>query len=532
MSLYCPDSPYIVYCSPCWWADSWDAGEYARDYDFSKPFFQQFHDLMIAVPKQATYITKSVDCKYSDAVTNCKNCYLNFGSYIAEDCLYCNTAIMSKSCVDSDLGINMDHAYETYNSDAVYNTKFVWFSEECMDSSFLFDCRGCSNCFGCVNLRNKKYHIFNKPYSKKEYFEQMKYWDMGDYKKVLEAKIRFQDLYSLIPRRFARITNAVHVTGDNIKNTKNCQTCFATTNGVENCKYIFLGGLNLKDSYDVGFMGESSELLYEGMSGLHVHRSSFFKGASESLDIEYCDQARSTRKLFGCAGIQDKKFCILNRQYSEKGYDVMVEKIKKHMDEMPYIDESGHEYKYGEYFPSKLSPWAYNESTAYQWFPLKKEEALARGYSWEDREKRDYKTTVRASDLPDHIKDVPDSIVEEVIVCRHSEKLAHSAGCEDLCTTAFKIIPEELQFYRAMNIALPRACFNCRYYERISLRNPPKLWHRQCQCSGAQSSNNIYQNTAMHAHGDQPCSTKFETAFSPDRKEIIYCGRCYQGEFI
>ena len=199
---------------------------------------------------------------------------------------------------------------------------------------------------------------------------------------------------------------------------------------------------------------------------------------------------------------------------------------------MPYIDESGHEYKYGEYFPSKLSPWAYNESTAYQWFPLKKEEALARGYSWEDREKRDYKTTVRASDLPDHIKDVPDSIVEEVIVCRHSEKLAHSAGCEDLCTTAFKIIPEELQFYRAMNIALPRACFNCRYYERISLRNPPKLWHRQCQCSGAQSSNNIYQNTAMHAHGDQPCSTKFETAFSPDRKEIIYCGRCYQGEFI
>ena len=73
-------------------------------------------------------------------------------------------------------------------------------------------------------------------------------------------------------------------------------------------------------------MGESSELLYEGMSGLHVHRSSFFKGASESLDIEYCDQARSTRKLFGCAGIQDKKFCILNRQYSEKGYDVMVEK--------------------------------------------------------------------------------------------------------------------------------------------------------------------------------------------------------------
>ncbi len=48
----------------------------------------------------------------------------------------------------------------------VRNCAFVWHSSY-MEYCYL--CLNCKNCFGCIGLRNKEYHIFNKPYSKDEY---------------------------------------------------------------------------------------------------------------------------------------------------------------------------------------------------------------------------------------------------------------------------------------------------------------------------------------------------------------------------
>ena len=81
-----------------------------------------------------------------------------------------------------------------------------------------------------------------------------------------------------------------------------------------------------------------------------------------------------------------------------------------------------------------------------------------------------------------------------------------------------------------MNLPLPRLCPNCRHYQRIKQRNPLKLWKRQCQCAGQKSENGIYQNTIKHSHENQPCPNEFETSYSPDRKEIVYCEKCYQAE--
>src|SRR3989344_289185 len=35
VSMYAPHSPYVAYCSPCWWSDKWDPYVYGQDYDFS-----------------------------------------------------------------------------------------------------------------------------------------------------------------------------------------------------------------------------------------------------------------------------------------------------------------------------------------------------------------------------------------------------------------------------------------------------------------------------------------------------------------
>jgi hypothetical protein len=209
------------------------------------------------------------------------------------------------------------------------------------------------------------------------------------------------------------------------------------------------------------------------------------------------------------------------------------------MNKMPYVDKKGRVYKYGEFFPPELSPFAYNETIAQEYFPLTKEQALAQGYRWKDPEERNIKPDYYTKDLPDHIKDVKDDILGKIIQCAHSqvkEDGSLEANCNEQCTTAFKIIPQELEFYRRMNLPLPRLCPNCRHFQRLKQRNPLKLWHRKCQCQGTYGQNpnnsNIYQNQTTHFHQNKPCSNEFYTSYAPDRPEIVYCDKCYNKELL
>ncbi|MFA6586201.1 MAG: hypothetical protein WCS86_03530 [Candidatus Paceibacterota bacterium] len=535
VSLFRPESSFIVFCNSCWWGDGWDPLEYGRDYDFSKPFFEQFYELRKAVPFPATDNRNCTNCDYCDTVIRCKDCTLTFGGLQSINCYYCGSPLFSRDSLDADIVLNADHVYEIVNSNGLYNTKFAYFSDECLDSSFLFNCIGCSNCFGCVNLRNQKYCIFNKKYSKEEYQKELAKWDLGSYKIIQSANEKFMELYYKTPRRFALIVNSTNVTGDDIKNTKNCKNCFVTRHGVENCKNIFICGLLLKDSHDTTTGGNTSELLYENASNLQSQRVMFSHGCNNSTDIEYSDRIYNCSNCFGCTMFKNKKYCIFNKQYTKEEYEVLIPKIKKHMDDMPYVDKKGRIYKYGEFFPPENSVRTYNESWGIQFSPKTREEALEQGYTWLDPVKRDYKVTIKAKDLPNNIDDVSDSILNEVIACEHAvtkDGITYESGCDQQCTTAFRILPYELSFYRSMRLALPHICFNCRYYERLKKVNQPKLYHRKCMCNGVKSEKGEYGNTIKHIHGDEPCQNEFETAISEDRKEIVYCEKCYQAEFV
>jgi hypothetical protein len=200
------------------------------------------------------------------------------------------------------------------------------------------------------------------------------------------------------------------------------------------------------------------------------------------------------------------------------------------MNEVPYKDRKGRIYRYGEFFPPEFSNIPYNHSVAHEYFPINKDIVLENGVAWIESEKRTYQPTIRAEDLPDTIENVPDSTIKEVIACPHNQECAHE------CTGAFRILPEELSFYRKVGIPLPRLCSNCRYAERIKQRAPLKLWHRQCMCNQPRTNNlqpkTAYKNTTPHAHGDAPCPNEFETSYAPEREEIIYCEECYQKEVV
>jgi hypothetical protein len=527
ISIYSPDKDLCVYCPECYRSDNWDPFSYGHDYDFNRSLFEQLNELFREVPRPARNETNVVNCEYSEDCINCKNCYLLFGGYHCEDVLYSYGSLFSKKVVDVTFINRSEMTYEASNSRGLYNVRFAHVADECMDSSFLFDCRGVTDCFGGINLRKKKFHIFNKPYSKEEYLKEMKKWDIGSYEILKQAQKKFQELYYRTPVRYAITRNAVDVSGNNINNAKNCHYCFSIVEACENLKFVYLSGLAFKDSYDVWAAGEKSQLLYEVTGCVGGERVLFTNNTHHCVDVQYSNKCFHSSNLFGSCGIKKKKYCILNKQYSKEEYQVLLPKIIEQAKTIPYTDQRGRVYKYGEFFPVEHMPFAYNESIASEQFPLTREEADKEKYPWFEEQKREYKVTMQPEDLPDHINDVPDSITEEVIGCIHAQ------NCSEKCTAAFRIIPRELDFYRQIQVALPRLCPNCRHGQREKRRNGMlELWHRTCQCAGSHSENGTYQNRSKHFHGSDHCPSEFETPFASERKEIVYCENCYNSEIV
>lgn len=515
VSIYKSEGTFTVYCRNCWESDRWDPLAYGRDYDFSKPFFQQYRELMEVVPRPALTGNNLVQSEYTHASFSLKNCYfVSWGGY-SEDCLYCYAPLFTRNACDCYVADNSDHVYEVLHSNRMYKSSYAYFSENCMESSFLYDCVGCSDCFGCINIRKQKYQIFNKQYSKEEYRKQMEYWDLGSYERLQEAQSKFRELYLATPRRFAHITNSINSTGDILRDCKDCKVCFSALDGIQNCKYLYLAGLNLKDSYDCTGVGDLSDLLYESMTTTGSHQMMCVAGSSDSTNLQYCDFVYASSNVFGSFCMKHKKYCILNKQYSKEEYQVLLPKIIAHMNAMPYVDRKGRIYRYGDFFPSELSAFGYNETLALTWYPKTREEVMEQGWNWQDPIHHDYEITKTAADLPDNIRDTADSIVNEVIECDHR------GVCKgQQCSGAFRITKAELDFHRMMRMALPRLCPNCRHYERFGWRNKYHLYRRSCDCK--------MQN---HHHLTSPCDNSFETTFKPDCPETIYCQDCYNKEF-
>ena len=331
----------------------------------------------------------------------------------------------------------------------------------------------------------------------------MKKFPLDSYKVQEELKKEFYELAKNSVRPPAFVKSVENVSGDFIGHSKNAHYCFGNVD-TENSKYIVFGTNRVRECYDLVYVGKSEccyELVNAGSINYHVL---FGLDVGTCRDVAYCTPSHNSKNLFGCVALKNKQYCILNKQYTEEEYEKLLPKIIKQMNSMPYIDKKGRVYKYGEFFPTEFSPYAYNESLAYEEFPMSKEQVMEQGYVWRDSKEKIYTPTTESGEMPDSINDVTDKILQEIIACPNKGQI------ETKCTFAYRIMPEELRFYRLMKIPLPRFCPNCRYYERRKWKNPWKLWRRKCMNKG--------------------CKNEFETSYAPDRPEIVYCEKCYQQE--
>ncbi|MBI5152056.1 zinc-ribbon domain containing protein [Candidatus Peregrinibacteria bacterium] len=485
-SMYGAQSPYKVYCPTCWYGDKWDPISYGRDFDFSKPFFEQFEKFSAEVPLLSLYNKKCENCDYCNIEISSKNCYLCAAGFQSWDCYYGFWGITSKNCVDCFIYYECELCYECIDCKHCYNSAFLQDCRQLRDSAFCYDCAGCSNCMFCSNLRNVSYHVFNKPVSKEEF--ALLHAELNSYSGLIKAKKTFAEFKLKAPVRNMIIVNSENCLGNYIYNCKNCQYCFDVSNDLRDCKYMYTVGYGLKDCMDGCYSWQGSQLNYDCVSCESVFNGKFCLFCWGGVnDLTYCQFCQSSRNLFSCIGLRHKQYCILNKQYSKEEYEKLVPRIIKHMERTA---------EWGEFFPSNLSHFGYNETVAQDYFPITRLKALTKGFNWQNNLPfTTGKETISLENVPDKIQDAQDSICNEILAC-------------ESCKRNFKFIPQEIMFYKKIGMALPHLCYLCRHQEKIKLRNPRKLWDRPCS----------------------KCGANMRTVYSPERLEIVYCEKCYLRE--
>jgi len=496
ITIYHPDLPYKVYKQDIWWSDKWDPKSYGRNYDFSRPFFEQFNELMLDVPKASlhTEYTTMINSEYCNAASFQKNSYLCFRHITGEDSAYTNGALNTKDSLDLSYSLDLELCYEIVDVRKCFQVFFSQDCENCQNVYFSRDLINCTDCFGCTSLRNKSYCIFNEQLTREDYQKRFKELNLGSIKKVQKFKKQAYTLSLKYPRRAFQGRNNTNISGDYIYNSRNIHDSYFV-NDSENVRYaqLFITG-GTHNAYDFTAFGADSELVYEATwTGYNTYNVKFSVWNYRTHDTEYTFGCHGSGNIFGCVGLKKGEYCILNKQYSKKEYFSLVERIKKHMNEIPFVDRRGLEHKYGGQIPIDLCPWAYNESTAYEFFPLTKKEALAKGFTWREPDSREYLNASIV--LPNHIKDVTDEILKAILKC-------------EICGKNYQIIKKELQFLKRFNLPIPNHCSLCRDRSRVKQLNPMQTYERKCD----------------------KCNKEIQTSYAPERPEIVYCEKCYQQE--
>lgn len=505
IAMYPESVQFPVYCRGCWFSDKWDPESYAVDYDFSKSFFEQMKMLIDTVPQIALQVSNSINSDYINHSVDCINCYLTVGASNSENCLYSTRVLACKSIADCFAVKKVENSYEVSGSRDSSNLVACQDCEGSFDCLFCYDLKNCNNCFMSFNLRSKSYVWYGKQLTKEEYNKNIKKVDLGSFEVWEKLKEEYKKLKSQHITKFAQYKNIQSSSGSVLNNTKNCRKCFYVGQS-ENCYNMHFAD-NVKDTYDANNCCCTMENCYEVNAGGVNSANILFSSDAwpEVLDSSYTISCRDgVSNLFGCISLRKKSYCILNKQYSKESYFETVDKIKKQMVDIPYVDKKGRVYKYGEFFPTEFSPFSFNESAAYTYTPLSKSQALEYGFRWLDQGTKDSKYTLSNTDIPDNIEEIQDKITSEIIECRHQGK------CDEQCTGSFRITSSEFTFYKSKNITLPRLCPNCRHYQRIKTMPSFKLFFRKCM--------------------NDNCENEFETPYAPDRPEKVYCEKCYQQE--
>ncbi len=442
LSAYPPDTEFPVYRNSVWWGDAWNPLESGRDFDFSRPFFEQLAELQAVVPREGTSVFSSENCEYNGHTRESRNCYMNSLVYRCEDTLFSYWVVNNKDVVDCLLVNGSTLAYECIDCENLYDCVLLQECHNCQDCHFSYQLRGCEHCIGCSNLVNKKYHIQNQAVSPEEFEKQKRLLLDGSREAFHRGWQLFSRTFAAAAHRCVHNLNCENVIGDHLLNSRNCHMVFDSANSEDAAYCISVSDSNdLLLCYSAGW--PKCEQVYcsavtRGSSDIAFCYYTFF-----SSGLRYCDSSMNCQDCFGCIGLRRSKNCILNKEYSPEEYRRLRSKVIDHM------KQTG---EWGQYFPISMSTFCYNDSAAQDYFPIVASTAKENGWRWHEQ------------------VDAATASAENTLHCAMTKK-------------PYRIVKQEAEFYRKMSLPEPEFHPQTRHAARLARRNPYQMRKARCAVS-------------------------------------------------
>ena len=478
--MYGATAPFPVFENKRWWSDDWDAFSYGRDIDFSRPFLEQYAELAREVPRFALMNFNCENSDFCNFAMDSRNCYLVFGCVRNEDCFYGHIVWDSRNCLDCLYVYRCEWCSHSVDLVDCYDVHYSKEATSCRESYFLFDCAGCNNCFCCSGLRTRQYCLLNEQLTKEEYFRRIRALFPLSVSAAGLFAVRLEELQRRHPG-YPQLFGSQYedVTGNHIYSSQCLRYAF-DAKACEQAKYLFTAH-GVSNSYDISFTGGGAQFSVDSLTLSNAQEVIYSQVAFNSANVAYSEFCFSSQDIFGCIGLRQGKCCILNKRYSKEKYLDLRFRLVSHM-------QSNGEW--GEFFPSELSPFPYNESIVNEYMPITEAEARRRGLRWETRPSYEA-PPAGSSSVPERITEATDETLREVFYCQATHK-------------PYKVIAAEIEFCRRMGLPLSPLCPDERHLRRMALRASREL--AQVRCSN--------------------CDVELETAHVPPYAGKVFCAKC------
>lgn len=482
ISMFDPESTVPILSSEEWHADTFDAMKYGRAFQSGTSFFDQWLALSNAVPRPAMIQDgQSENSPWALYSTSTKNGYFTYGGMANADISYADFCVAVERSADVSLTYRSNHCYDSVLLNECSNVHFSERCEGCSNVVFSLGCRNCTDCFGCTNLRNKQHCFLNEQLTAEDYTKRLAEIDLTD-AAVVEAwrKTIRESVWKQAYRKAGTINQSEEAFGDDLVNCKQVEGI--SMHSSERVYHSFTL-TNVKDTIDLA-LGFELERCVNLVNTLKGYENKMVNMCDSCVDVEYSELLTSCQHCFGCIGLKNKQFCILNVQYTEEEYWPLVDQIKSEM------LSSG---EYGQFFPYRVSPWAYNTSHANALFPLEAEDVEALPARWYLFAAERSTNALPITDLPTTLHATTDAVLTNSYQCPVSGR-------------AFRIVKPELELHRSLGVALPRLHPTVRRTQRAEQLFAPVLHERTCA----------------------DCKTRLMTRIPAEHAADVVCELCYE----